>query len=341
MKKQKIQLSLHKNYVSDWDCNYAIREIVQNMIDNKSANIIYQEGGVLFLGNEEGVLDKKSLLLGNSTKQGNDYIGQFGEGYKLALLVLLRNGCDVRIFTNDEIWIPSFEKHDTLEEEVLTISIQQNNKENKGILFQIQGLDNVSESLNSVMLNRKQCNILHSSEKGEVLELNNFETQGKIYVNDMYVTDVSDFEFSYNFKPNNLELGRDRNIVNDWDVIYLTSDILSTFPDSKRLATLLKEDKKDIKYMESFKRNINKEVIEDLALEYENVIPVAYNDDVTNYEKQYDMSGLTCVSMPQTLRELLPKKKLKPKKKFTKEDFYKKHHKQFTKEMKREWAKLS
>lgn len=335
-----IQLTLHRNYVSEWDSAYAVREIVQNMIDNKSENIIYQEKGVLFLGNEEGVLDKKTLLMGNSTKSTSDYIGKFGEGYKLALLVLLRNGCNIKIFTGKEIWIPFFQKHDLLDEEVLTIKIQKSKNESKGIIFQIEGLEDIQEILNSVMINREKCEVLHSTKDGEILELENFDIQGKIYVNDMYITDIQGFEFSYNFKPNRLSLGRDRNIINDYDVIWETSNLLSTFPDKKRLVSLLKENKKDIRFMEKYKSKLDKEVLSNLALEYDNVIPIAYNEDIETYESKYDMSGLECRSMPNTLIELLPKKKLKPKINFTKQDFFNKHYKQFTKEMRRDWSKI-
>lgn len=335
-----IQLALHKNYVSEWDSAYAVREIVQNMIDNKSENIIYQEKGVLFLGNKEGILDKKTLLMGNSTKLTSDYIGKFGEGYKLALLVLLRNGCDIKIFTGKEIWTPFFQKHDLLDEEVLTIKIQKSKNESKGIIFQIDGLEDIKEILNSVMINREKCNVLHSTKDGEVLELENFDTQGKIYVNDMYITDIQGFEFSYNLKPNRLSLGRDRNVINDYNVIWETSNLLSTFPDKKRLVSLLRENKKDIRYMERYKSKLDKEVLEDLALEYDNVIPIAYNEDVKTYESRYDMSGIECKVMPDTLIKLLPKKKLKPKINFTKQDFFNKHYKQFTREMKKDWNKI-
>lgn len=336
----KIQLSLHKNYVSDWDQNYAIREIVQNIIDNPSNNIIAQENGVLFLGNEEGKLDRKTLLLGNSTKQSNDYIGEFGEGYKLALLVLVRMGCSIKIFTHDELWTPYFEKHDVLDEDVLCIKIEKSKKENIGILFMIEGLKDMTETLNSIMLNRKQCEVLHQTKEGEIIKVHNFDNQGKLYINDMYVTDISGFEFSYNLKPSGLKLGRDRNIVNDFDVILITSRMLATFPDKKRLANLIKKDKKDIQFMDIYKGMLDKEVIEILSLEYDNVIPIAYNEDVKSYKAKYDMSGLTCKSMPSVIRSILPKKKLKPKVKFTTEDFYKKHYRQFTKEMKRDWNKI-
>ena len=109
----KYELSLSPEYVSHWGIVEAVREIFQNAIDQaavqednpmffsyeknevKSAGwgMTYEQDGVLRIGNRDSILDAKSLLLGATTKRDDQKtIGQFGEGYKIATLVLLRSG---------------------------------------------------------------------------------------------------------------------------------------------------------------------------------------------------------------------------------------------------------
>ena len=47
------------------------------------------------------------LVLGETTKYDNEnQIGKYGEGLKLALLVLVRNGHQLEIKTQEQIWTP-------------------------------------------------------------------------------------------------------------------------------------------------------------------------------------------------------------------------------------------
>lgn len=115
----KFELSMVSDYVKTWDYKDAIREIVQNALDQSkddtdNYDISYEQSDhSLIISTKTGVLERKSMLLGNSTKRDDDStIGKFGEGYKLALLVLSRDGKNVIIENAGagEIWTPSIVK---------------------------------------------------------------------------------------------------------------------------------------------------------------------------------------------------------------------------------------
>lgn len=83
------ELTLTPNYVSDWNFNDALRELIQNGTDQEVLDpdnefqIDYsQKEKVLRLKNRKSVLKINTLLLGRSSKANNeDTVGQFGEGY--------------------------------------------------------------------------------------------------------------------------------------------------------------------------------------------------------------------------------------------------------------------
>lgn len=81
------ELSLTSNYVADWDFKMAIRELIQNGVDqetlepNNVFNIFY-ENGTLRFENLKSKLKINTLLLGRSSKTHDENtVGQFGEGY--------------------------------------------------------------------------------------------------------------------------------------------------------------------------------------------------------------------------------------------------------------------
>lgn len=100
------ELSLTPNYVSDWTFNDALRELIQNGIDQETIrpdnkfSIDYDEGKeVIRLVNKNAKLKISTLLLGKTNKSNDeDTVGQFGEGYKIAALVLNRLGKTFTIY---------------------------------------------------------------------------------------------------------------------------------------------------------------------------------------------------------------------------------------------------
>ena len=123
---RKIELSLASDYVPSWTIVDAIRELFQNALDQEvqspgnKATWSY-ENGTFKISNKQSTLTTKTLLLGTSSKsEDTRTIGQFGEGYKIATLVLLRNNKQVTIYNYGlrEVWtkickVPTLRHRDT------------------------------------------------------------------------------------------------------------------------------------------------------------------------------------------------------------------------------------
>lgn len=123
-----IELSLSPKYVSGWGVEEAVREILQNAIDQKAdgaeASVSYDRETLSIL-TDGARLKTSTLLLGESGKDDERYIGKYGEGCKLALLVLTRERKPVKVVTDAETWTPEFRLSETFGEESLQIDVEE------------------------------------------------------------------------------------------------------------------------------------------------------------------------------------------------------------------------
>src|SRR5699024_4879916 len=96
------------------------------------------------ISNAKSKLTPKSLLMGSSTKRGNaNLIGEHGEGYKVATVVLLRNGVTVRIYNNEsnEVWESRIVRSKRYESDIVCFDIRKeifNKKDN--LVVELSGI---------------------------------------------------------------------------------------------------------------------------------------------------------------------------------------------------------
>jgi len=230
------ELTLSNNYVTNWGLEEAIRELLQNAIDSQEdGNKMYvnYNNGNLSIINDGCNLDIGSLVLGNTSKDNNS-IGQFGEGYKLALIVLLRLGKNVTIYTNKEIWKPYFKMSSSFNTETLHIDIEEDIKSsnlNDKIEFCISGI--TYEEL--VKLREHHIIMLecmgHSvgqyeeSEYGRILVDNKYS--GMMFVEGLFIQKDNNFKFGYDFNKEYVDLDRDRKAINFYELKELTAKALA------------------------------------------------------------------------------------------------------------------
>lgn len=245
-------LSLTKNYVSRWGMVEAVRELIQNSLDSDAAfkyefqqelNDTY----TLLLTSEGTTLAPHTLLLGASSKQhSSDAIGSFGEGYKLALLVLARLEYPVSILNGPLEWTPKFKfsrdygcEQLVIEEEPLSYLV------NNGLVFRIMNLSekDVADIRSVCLRMQKDIGGVRSTQMGQIL----LDRPGELYVGDLFVCKV-DTEFGYNVLPRFLRLERDRQTVDGWDLKCLTRDMWYDTKDYDTIAELLAQECPDLEY---------------------------------------------------------------------------------------------
>lgn len=221
---KKYELSLSRNYVSSWGIEEAIRELLQNAKDSDGQEkiIIDKQNGIITITNKNTSIPSSTLLLGNTSKKDDlDKIGQFGEGYKLAILVLLREGKNVLIQNGNKLWEPSFEYSDNFECEVLCITETDNS--GNDLVFEISGFigcelaDLENEFLG---ISGQDYNSINTSY-GEILTDPQFK--GKVFVEGLPVYEDDNFNYGYNFNARYVTLDRDRKSINIYELKKLTA----------------------------------------------------------------------------------------------------------------------
>lgn len=221
---KKYELSLSRNYVSSWGIEEAIRELLQNAKDSSGEDVINIDkcSGTITITNKNTSIPSSTLLLGNTSKKDDlDKIGQFGEGYKLALLVLLRENKEVFIKNGNKNWTPSFEYSDNFECEVLCITETESN--GNDLVFEISGFNSseLDKLENEFLgLNGQAYNSIQTSY-GEILTDSDYK--GKVFVDGLPVYEDDNFEYGYNFKPCYVTLDRDRKSINIYQLKRLTA----------------------------------------------------------------------------------------------------------------------
>lgn len=267
----KYELTISSDYCKNWTVFHAIRELFQNSVDeevqnpkNKSFFSYDEDSETLTIGNKSSVLDIKTLLLGVTSKTGDDNtIGQFGEGYKIATLILLRTGHNVTFYNygNREVWTTKLVKSRRFGGEyVPTFYVD------KKYVWQSVPDNNLTITISNITKSEYEeitdkILMLHSNT-GEVLStyygdiLLDKQYKGKVFVSGLYVCDNERLNFGYNVKPSFLKLDRDRQSVADFDILWRSSAMWAEHTDHEAFKQVFYGDNNDdmlyLKSMTSF-----------------------------------------------------------------------------------------
>lgn len=220
----KIQLTLSTKYVPSWDTWAAVREVVQNAMDGEVDGFpmkVTHSGTTLKVSNVGAKLDARVWLLGHSSKSGDQYRGQHGEGLKLGTLVLLRQGHDVKIVNGDESWTPALEASETFGgEEVLAIYTHKRQNDSGAFTVEIGGITKEAWALMKprFLFMVKPAKSIETSYASVLLDP---ELKGQVFVKGIFVQVVPDLSAGYDFK--HVTVDRDRRLVSSWDLKYYAS----------------------------------------------------------------------------------------------------------------------
>ena len=247
------ELSLVKEYVSHWGLAEAARELIQNALDSNSPfkfSFMPGDGEVdgwtFSLESEFSRLEPHQLLLGSTSKaEDKDSIGSFGEGFKIALLVLARDGYPVTIYNNELIWRPSFRFNKTYSTELLSIEETRNPEKRPGLSFFVEGLTDADRAA------IEACCLKMQPEVGQIIQTTYgdilLDRPGELYVGSLFIT-KTEHKYGYDIKPEFIRLERDRQTVDSFDLKYTTTNMWFQTKRYDQIAELIEAETPDTEY---------------------------------------------------------------------------------------------
>lgn len=247
------ELPLSPDYVRHWGVTEAIRELIQNAIDSEAEFEYALLPDGLVLRSRGVTLDPSTLVLGVTSKAGDDRtIGSFGEGYKIALLVLARCDKVVAVVNGSVIWEPEFRQSVQFGTRLLHIVERQTGASlymygEKNLEFRIFGLsaEELESVVESCLLMQPPMDDTVAVPQGRILP----SRPGKLYVGGLFICDT-ELEFGYDVKPQFIQLERDRQTVSNWDLKMLTRDMWFATEQHDRVAELISRECPDTAYVE-------------------------------------------------------------------------------------------
>lgn len=240
-KKGTVTYPVSTRYREKWDDWEAIREIVQNALDSR-AKIDFDfdpQRKVLTIRDYGGGIELHHLLIGETDKDGESSIGKFGEGLKFALLVLVRQGRSVEIWSNNlrirAKLVYMFDRQ--------TLAVDWERVEDH-----FHGTEVIVKGIPRSYRERFLSLDYNESMQNKVLT----DMPGQLFVKGIYVKDI-DAVAGYN-----LHIERENPLsgdVDSWEVQYAVSYLIERTDDPIYISMLL----------QALKENSKKELIEFLA----------------------------------------------------------------------------
>ncbi|KKN40819.1 hypothetical protein LCGC14_0729610 [marine sediment metagenome] len=211
-----LEMSITSDYIPHWSVAAALREFLQNALDADTQGLTMEisedpeRENWIQLINWGASLPIRTLLLGVSTKADKEEeIGQFGEGYKLACLVLTREDIPVEISSPEGTIIPFIGFSNQFQTDLLMFKWDKGTTFPAGIKISFPKRK-VSESwLKSlILLDRPHDPRLLRNKPGRVYS-------GGLYLSlDLGQEKLEDcYHWGYNIFPADLKLDRDRGMV--------------------------------------------------------------------------------------------------------------------------------
>lgn len=284
---QRFDLGMSLNYVSNWTAVEAIREIFQNALDaevmdpvNELSYSYDMEQQILQICNKKGTLSTSSLLLGNSSKRDNkDTIGSHGEGYKVATIVLLREGLGLKIYNYalKEEWTAKIVNSRRYNDKVGQFEIVKyhfTKVPHADLIFEISGVTKeLYAKIVESNLHLQDIGKHIATPKGKVLLEERFAC--KIFVNGLYVCTKEQCHYGYDLVPSLIQLDRDRGLIDSFNLQW-SLGMLFASSDNVELITKAK-DYWDGYYLRMFLGQVNSNL--------ESVFEKAFNDFTNKYGK--------------------------------------------------------
>ena len=246
-----VYTTISPEYCPAWGIKEALRELIQEGLDVEAVHgcqvSFSQENGYFIIKDNGPGLEMSSLVMGISTKRGHEAtIGQFGEGLKLACLVLARLGRYVLIESRDRQIKPVIDKSPVFNCDVLAFVIEECSPR-VGTIIKVQASEEeVKEAMGLFLrLSNKDFYVPGAGRATESDRI--FLPGGYIFVQGVVVTvpdRSAEFLFSYNFKNKELQ-GRDRWAIDLSVISGLIREVWATCSNAEMIKMLLEAIKEN------------------------------------------------------------------------------------------------
>ena len=246
----KYELSITPEYCSGWTVVEAIRELLQNAIDSHALFEVEFSGNSVSIISRGVTLSVSTLLLGSTDKaMDKSKIGNFGEGYKIALLILTRNNKDPIVYNGKRTWTTRFTYSEAFQAEVLTIDEEIiYDSTNNDLVFKVDNL--LTSELLAVKdscLLLQDVNPLFNSKYGSIYDVDTPQAS-KLYVGGLYICNTK-LHYGYDIAPEYIQLERDRKTVENFNLLWTVKNMWE-LSNSKLIGKLLEEEVPDVEYLE-------------------------------------------------------------------------------------------
>lgn len=234
----RLVYPISEDYAEFWTPKDAIRDLIANALDadkNNKVKITHDEESDMCTIQDKGEgLNKKHLIFGVSNKENNN-IGQFGEGLKIASLVMARNNRNFELITKGFSYKAQIEKDEEFGVNLLVFHLNKS-KKRKGTKITFKCSKEELEETKAKFLN------LSDGSKKKEIDPNIFNFPGKLYVVGVETEKINSI-FSYNISNKALQ-NRDRDTLSYQDLIPEISFLVSKAESKVFYEKLLKEAKK-------------------------------------------------------------------------------------------------
>lgn len=234
-----IPYPISESYMLHWNVQHAVREVLQNAIDSGQYLVTIENNNLVVTNHVNGTIDHKDLLWFGCSNKNPGSIGKFGEGFKLALLILARAKISHKFST------PTCDIRGVIANEQFHIELLETTNQPGKASFVIEGFG--QSEVNKLLLSSCTYKLIAEYEGNQCIDL-----PGHVYVNGLLVTDQAGTMYGYNFRPSTITLDRDRQTVSDFELSWETSRFLANCLDNELLAELMYKNVKDVQHLSSF-----------------------------------------------------------------------------------------
>ena len=241
-----IRYPMTRDYRSNWGCVEAVRELVQNCLDNRNNPSTYTLSidGTITITTKDYELPMSAFALGESYKESDNSIGRFGEGFKLAMMILTREGRDPYIMFGTKLVEFAFAFDELLGVDVFEARIEDQLTKFNGLTFKFSFPNGQIEVLKE-RVNVFADDVLPLPNTVDVIE----HKPGTVMVNGLFICEEAKFKYGYNFAPTKIELGCDRQIANTFGMAWETSKIWAeklTSSNADEVLSMMSNDQMDV-----------------------------------------------------------------------------------------------